>query len=81
MKQRRRIYCSSAQRSEIWDLWQPGESMSSIVWHWPPGSMSIFVTLGLPGSAARTKTPTDCCANTFRVAPICPYVAKLNSAR
>jgi hypothetical protein len=32
--------------------------------------MSIFVTLGLPGNAARTKTPTECCANTFRVAPI-----------
>ena len=26
MKQRRRIYCSSAQRSEIWDHWQAGES-------------------------------------------------------
>jgi hypothetical protein len=43
--------------------------------------MSIFVSLGLPGSAARTKTPTDCCANTFRVAPICPYIAKPDSAR
>ncbi len=30
MKQRRRIYDSSAQRSEIWDRWQAGESMSSI---------------------------------------------------
>jgi hypothetical protein len=30
MKQRRRIYYSSAQRSEIWDRWQAGESMSSI---------------------------------------------------
>ena len=26
MKQRRRIYYSSAQRSEIWDHWQAGES-------------------------------------------------------
>jgi len=42
---------------------------------------AIFVILDLPGSAARTKTPTDCCANTFRVAPICPYIAKPNSAR
>jgi len=30
MKQRRRIYYSSAQRSEIWDRWQAGDSMSSI---------------------------------------------------
>ena len=30
MKQRRRIYYSAAQRSEIWDGWQAGEPMSSI---------------------------------------------------
>ena len=30
MKQRRRIYYSAVQRSEIWDRWQAGESMSSI---------------------------------------------------
>jgi hypothetical protein len=30
MKQRRRIYYSAAQRSEIWDRWHAGESMSSI---------------------------------------------------
>jgi hypothetical protein len=28
MKQRRRIYYSVAQRSEIWDRWQAGESMN-----------------------------------------------------
>jgi hypothetical protein len=27
MKQRRRIYYSAAQRSEIWDRWQAGEPM------------------------------------------------------
>jgi hypothetical protein len=30
MKQRRRIYYSAAQRSEIWDRWQAGEPMNSI---------------------------------------------------
>jgi hypothetical protein len=30
MKQRRRVYYSAAQRSEIWDRWQAGEPMSSI---------------------------------------------------
>lgn len=30
MKYRRRIYYSAAERAEIWDLWQRGESMSSI---------------------------------------------------
>jgi len=29
VKQRRRIYYSAAQRSEIWDRWQAGEPMSS----------------------------------------------------
>jgi hypothetical protein len=31
MKQRRRIYYSAAQRSEIWDRWQAGESMSAML--------------------------------------------------
>jgi hypothetical protein len=31
MKQRRRIYYSAAQRSEIGDRWQAGEPMSSTV--------------------------------------------------
>jgi hypothetical protein len=31
MKQRRRIYYSAAQRSEIWDRWQAGEPMRLIV--------------------------------------------------
>lgn len=30
MKYRRRIYYSAAQRAEIWDRWQRGESLSSI---------------------------------------------------
>jgi IS30 family transposase len=40
-----------------------------------------FCDLGLPGSAAQTKIPIDCCANIFRAAPICPYIAKPNSVR
>jgi hypothetical protein len=30
MAYRRRIYYSTAQRADIWDRWQRGESMSSI---------------------------------------------------
>lgn len=30
MGRRQRIYCSAAQRSEIWDRWQAGQPMSSI---------------------------------------------------
>ena len=30
MTYRRRIYFTSKQKSEIWDSWQRGESMSSI---------------------------------------------------
>src|SRR3984957_14314486 len=47
--------------------------------YWPPRSKSIFVTLGLPGSAAQTKTPTDCCASIFRAAPICLCTARPSS--
>lgn len=36
--------------------------------------------LGLPGSAAQTKTPTGCYVSIFRVAPICPCIAKPSSA-
>ena len=39
-----------------------------------------FVTLVLPGSAAQTKTPTDCCASIFRAALICPCTARRSSA-
>jgi hypothetical protein len=42
-------------------------------------SRSIFVTLAVPGSAGQTKTPTGCCANIFRVAPICPCIARPSS--
>src|SRR5712671_4105991 len=38
-----------------------------------------FVILDLPGSAGQTKTPTDCCASIFRVAPICPCTARPSS--
>jgi IS30 family transposase len=41
-----------------------------------PRSRSTFVILALLGSVGQTKTPTDCCANIFRVAPICPCTAK-----
>src|SRR6202051_607498 len=43
MKQRRRIYYSSAQRSEIWDRWQAGESMSSIGRRFDRESSSVFL--------------------------------------
>jgi hypothetical protein len=48
--------------------------------HWPPRSRSIFVTLGLLGSGAQTKTPTGCCANIFHAEPICPCTARPSSA-
>jgi hypothetical protein len=42
MKQRRRIYYSAAQRSEIWDRWQAGEPMSSIGRRFDRESSSVF---------------------------------------
>ena len=49
MKQRRRIYYSAAQRSEIWDRWQRGESMSSIGRGFERGSSSVFSVLSPTG--------------------------------
>src|SRR6185295_2811731 len=34
-----------------------------------------------PGSAAPTRTPTDCCANTSPRAPTCPSTAPAGSTR
>ena len=42
MKQRRRIYYSAAQRSEIWDRSQAGEPMSSIGRRFDRESSSVF---------------------------------------
>lgn len=42
MKYRRRIYYSAAQRAEIWDRWQRGESMSSIGRLFDRQSSSVF---------------------------------------
>jgi len=49
MKQRRRIYYSAAQRGEIWDRWQRGESMSSIGRRFDRQSSSIFSVLSPSG--------------------------------
>ncbi len=49
MKQRRRIYYSAAQRSEIWDRWQRGESMTSIGRGFDRGSSSILSVLSPTG--------------------------------
>ena len=42
MKRRPRMYLSAAQRSEIWDRWQAGESMKSIGRLIDRGSSSVF---------------------------------------
>jgi len=49
MKQRRRIYYSAAQRSEIWDRWQRGESMSSIGRRFDRESSSVFSVISPTG--------------------------------
>jgi len=45
MSYRRRIYFTSEQKSEIWDLWQRGESMSSIGRGFDRESSSIYPLL------------------------------------
>ena len=49
MKQRRRIYYSAAQRSEIWDRWQAGEPMSSIGRRFDRKSSSVFSVISPTG--------------------------------
>lgn len=49
MKYRRRIYYNSAQRAEIWDRWQRGESMSSIGRAFDRQSSSVFSVISPTG--------------------------------
>src|SRR3546814_17640660 len=49
MKRRQRIYYTAAQRSEIWDRWQRGESMSSNGRGFDRESSSIFSVLSPSG--------------------------------
>ena len=49
MKYRRRIYYSAAQRAEIWDRWQRGESMSSIGRRFDRHSGSVFSVISPTG--------------------------------
>lgn len=49
MKYRRRIYYNAAQRAEIWDRWQRGESMSSIGRVFDRQSSSVFSVISPTG--------------------------------
>ena len=49
MPYRRRIYFTNEQKSEIWDRWQRGESMSSIGRGFDRGSSSIYPLLSRTG--------------------------------
>jgi DNA-binding CsgD family transcriptional regulator len=49
MSYRRRIYFTAEQKSEIWDRWQRGESMSSIGRGFERDSSSIYPLLSRAG--------------------------------
>ncbi len=55
MSYRRRIYFTSEQRSEIWDRWQRGESMSSIGRGFDRDSSSIYPLLSRTGGIRPPK--------------------------
>ena len=55
MKQRTRIYYSAAQRADIWDRWQRGESMSSIGRLFERQSSSIYSLLQPSGGIRPPK--------------------------
>ena len=50
MKRRRRIYYSAVQRSEIWDHWQAGGSMSSVGRRFDRESSSVFSVVSPTGA-------------------------------
>ncbi len=59
MSYRRRLYFTSEQKSEIWDRWQRGESMSSIGRLFDRNSSSIYPLLSRTGGirpAKRTRS-------------------------
>jgi transposase-like protein len=49
MKHRRRINYTAAQRAEIWDRWQRGESMSSIGRAFDRNSSLVFSVISPTG--------------------------------
>jgi len=55
MSYRRRIYFTSEQKSEIWDRWQRGESMSSIGRLFDRDSSSIYPLLSRTGGIRPAK--------------------------
>jgi IS30 family transposase len=55
MSYRRRIYFTSEQKSEIWDRWQRGESMSSIGRGFDRDSSSIYPLLSRTGGIRPPK--------------------------
>lgn len=64
MKYRRRIYYSSKQRTEIWDRWQRGESMSSIGRVFDRQSSSVFSVISPTGGirpADRKRSTKSLC--------------------
>ena len=62
MKQRRRISYSTAQRAQIWDRWQRGESMSAIGRGFARESSSIFSVLSPSGGIRPMERKRSRCA-------------------
>jgi hypothetical protein len=72
MKQRRYIYYSSAQRSEVWDRWQAGESMSSIGRRFDRESSSVLC------NSEPSKLPRSLSSKSRKASPAlehCTYTA------
>jgi hypothetical protein len=67
MSYRRRIYFTSEQKSEIWDRWQSGESMSSIGRGFDRNSSSIYPLLSRTGGIASRAPPHEDFPHSFGV--------------
>ena len=70
MNYRRRIYYSAAQRAEIWDRWQRGESMSSIGRAFDRQSSSVFSVISPTGGILWGRWQVGICLFHQTVGPV-----------
>jgi len=66
MRYRRQVFFTDMQKSDLWDRWKRGESMSSIRRGFDPERELIFgpnisgICLGLRGDSETSHRPPNC---------------------
>ena len=75
MEQISRIYFTSKQKSEIWDRWQRGESMSSIGRLFDRDSSSIYPLLSRTDGCKLLCAPSSSVLFNAELVPLEPLIA------